>query len=148
MKFIWTSAIVLVVLTVAPSVAVADGSGPYVGEVRLFAVARGDRTTATQLRNEGWIEANGQLLDVARYEALYRRIGRTWTAEGVADGRFAVPQLEDSTQRTRSSDNPFGVLGPGDLVSSGRARSVTSRRSPLSYWIFAGPHAADTLRPH
>src|SRR5215467_4787033 len=144
MKCMWTSAIVLVALAVAPSVAVAEGSGAYVGEVRLFAVTRGDSTVAAQLRNEGWVEANGQLLDVERYQALYRRVGRTWTADGVAANRFAVPRLVDSTQPTRSSDNPFGVLPPGDLVSSGRVRPVTSRRSPLSYWIFAGQHAAST----
>jgi hypothetical protein len=142
MKFTWTSAFLLVVLAAVPSIAGADNAGAYVGEVRLFAVVRGDRTAAEQLRNEGWVEANGQLLDVARYGDLYRRIGRTWTADGVAANRFAVPQLEDSTQRTRSSDNPFNVLGPGDLVSSGRARPTTSRRSPLSYWIFAGTHPA------
>ena len=144
MKFMWTSAIVFVTLAVAPSIATAESSGAHVGEVRLFAVARGDRTVVTQLHDEGWVEANGQLLDVERYGELYRRIGRTWTADGVATNRFAVPRLEDSTQPTRSSDNPFGVLGPGDLVSSGRVRPVTSRRSPLSYWIFAGQHAAST----
>src|SRR5262249_11865867 len=105
---------------------------------------RGDSTAATDLQREGWVEANGQLLDIGRYAELYRRIGRTWTAKGVASDQFAVPRLEDSTQPARSSDNPFGVLGPGDLVSSGRPRLITSRRSPLSYWIFAGSHAAST----
>jgi microcystin-dependent protein len=144
MKFMWTSAIVFVALAVAPSIAAAESSGAHVGEVRLFAVARGDRAVVAQLQDEGWVDVNGQLLDVDRYGELYRRIGRTWTADGVAANRFAVPRLEDSTQPTRSSDNPFGVLGHGDVLSSGRVRPVTSRRSPLSYWIFAGRHAAST----
>jgi Phage Tail Collar Domain len=142
MNFLTTSAIVVAALAAVPAMA-AEKPGAYVGEVRMLAVARGDRSASAQLQREGWVEANGQLLDVARHEALYQRIGRTWTAEGVARDRFAVPRLEDSTQRARSSDNPFGVLGPGDLVTSGRARPVTSRRSPLSYWIFAGTPAKD-----
>ena len=142
MRFMWTSAIVLVALVATPSMAKADNSGAYIGEVRMFAVAHGNSTAAADLQREGWVEANGQLLDIAQYQDLYRRIGRTWTASGVSTDRFAVPHLEDSTQPSRSSDNPFGVLGPGDLVTSGRVRPVTSRRSPLSYWIFAGTHAA------
>jgi hypothetical protein len=141
MKFIKTATIVVAVLSAVP--AMAEASGAYVGEVRMFAVPHGDRNAAALLQREGWVEANGQLLDVGRYEELYQRIGRTWTADGVTRDRFAVPRLEDSTQRSRSSNNPFGVLGPGDLVTSGRVRPATSRRSPLSYWIFAGTPAKD-----
>lgn len=114
------------------------------GACRSRGASGADRLRRPDRRAPGWVEANGQLLDASRYQELYRRIGRTWTAKGVASDRFAVPKLDDATQWRRSSDNPFGVLGPGDLVSSGRARPVTSRRSPLSYWIFAGmPAAAD-----
>jgi len=118
----------------------AEGPAVSVGEIRMIAVKHGDLDAKTQLQREGWVEANGQVLDVATYRDLYRRIGRTWTGQDVAEDQFAVPKLQDETQPAISSDNPYGVLGPGDLISSGR-RSEITRRSPLSYWIFAGAHA-------
>jgi len=137
MKFFSMSAIIVAALAAVPVMAAESGAA-YVGEVRLFAVARADRNASSQLQREGWVQANGQLLEVAKYEALFQLIGRTWTADGVTKDRFAVPRLDDSTQRGRSSDNPYGVLGPSDLVTSGRVHPVTSRRNPLSFWIFTG----------
>jgi hypothetical protein len=56
----------------------------------------------------------------------------------VPEGRFAVPDVQDRSQRVLSSDNPYGVLGPGDLVTGGPALKGWLKKSPLSYWIFAG----------
>ena len=58
-------------------------------------------------------------------------------ALGTSEDRFAIPDLRDQSQRSVSSDNPFGVLGPGDLVTSS---GVVRRRriSPVTYWIFTG----------
>ena len=130
----------------ACSAIAAESSAVHVGEVRMFTISRSDRDGVARLHREGWVEADGQVLGVAEYGQLYQRIGRRWTGRDVAENRFAVPRLQDSTQPKISSDNPFGVLGPGDVITSGR-RPVTTRDSPLSYWIFAGePAAFDTSR--
>jgi microcystin-dependent protein len=103
-------------------------------------VRHGDRDAEARLQREGWLEADGQVVEVSKYRELYQQIGRTWTGRDVGESLFAMPRLHDSTQPTISSDNPYGVLGPGDVLTAGR-RPVTSRRSPLSYWIFAGTPA-------
>jgi microcystin-dependent protein len=110
----------------------------------MIAVAPDNQTVAAQLHHDGWLEARGQVLQIGAFPELYRVVGRTWTSDRVAEGRFAVPQLLDRSQRRLSSDNPFGVLGPGDLVTSGTTGGRTPY-VPLTLWIFAGrPVTADS----
>ena len=118
-------------------------AGPQVGEVRAFAVGQGNVGAVTALHRDGWLEANGELLSVAQFDALYRRIGRTWTAKRVAEDRFAVPRIHNEMQAAPDWANPYGVLGPGDLVTSGVMRE-TSVRAPISYWIFVGRDVSAT----
>ena len=118
---------------------------PRLGEVRTFAVARGNQDAITQLHHDGWLEANGRVLSAAQFPALYREIGRTWTARAVSEGSFAIPLLRDTTQLARSFDNPYGVLGPGDLVTSGRVHPVVDRSYPLTYWIFVGQDVSQLI---
>jgi hypothetical protein len=47
-------------------------------------------------------------------------------------------ELPDLSSRTRSVENPFGALGPGDLVTGGRVSKGWLRAGRISYWIFAG----------
>ena len=54
------------------------------------------------------------------------------------EDRFAIPEVQDHSQREISSHNPFGVLGPGDLVTSGPVAKEWLLQAPLSYWIFVG----------
>ena len=111
---------------------------PHVGEVREFAIAPGNDEVIDQLHRDGWLEARGQLLSAQACKALYGTIGRTWTAEDVAEGRFAIPDIYDRSQRSISSDDPFGVLGRADLVTSGRMTGQWVRTSPITHWIFTG----------
>jgi DNA-binding response OmpR family regulator len=111
---------------------------PLVGEVRALAIAPGNTKAVSELHRDGWLETRGQQLSSRDFPELYETIGRAWTSEGVPEDRFAVPDYHDRSQRRISSDNPFGVLGPGDLVTSGRARNESARQAPLSYWIFVG----------
>jgi hypothetical protein len=90
------------------------------------------------LHHDGWLEANGQVLSASEFPELYEVLGCTWTTAGTREGRFAVPELHDRSERQVSSDNPFGVLGPGDLVTSGRPQKAWLRQAPLSEWIFVG----------
>ncbi|HET9834547.1 MAG TPA: phage tail protein [Vicinamibacterales bacterium] len=122
-------------------VSAADGSaaGPRIGEVRVIALAPGNQDVVTQLHQEGWLEANGQILSTTEYPALYRQLGRAWTRAGIPQDRFAIPRLRDATQPVASSSDPYEVLGSGATPT---ANKVTRRQqihsTPLSYWIFAG----------
>ena len=127
-----------VTLSVVPVAGNTTTEGARIGEVREFAVAPGNRQVIAQLHHDGWLEARGQLLSARAYPALYGVVGRTWTTDEVVEGRFAVPDLRDRSQRSLSSDNPFGVLGPGDVVTSGRTNRQWRRTSPIVYWIFTG----------
>ena len=118
---------------------------PRLGEVRTFAVARGNHDAITPLHHDGWLEANGRVLSASQFPELYREIGRTWTARAVSEGSFAIPLLRDTTQLARSFDNPYGVLGPGDLVTSGRVHPILDRSYPLTYWIFVGRDVSQLL---
>jgi len=113
---------------------------PLVGEIRAMAVAAPNTSAVAQLHEQGWIEARGELLSAKEFPELFNTIGRAWTSDGVSEGRFAVPDIEDSG-RNRSA-NPFGVMGPGDLVAGGRNPKPWLNRGPISYWIYAGRPAA------
>jgi len=113
-------------------------SQPIVGEVRMFAVPSEGLNTISRLHQEGWVEARGELLSTAAFPELYRTIGRDWTSDRVEDRWFAVPQIGDRLEQRLSSEDPYGVLGPGDLGSGGHRTKAWIRPSPISYWIFAG----------
>src|SRR5215468_10077981 len=106
----------------------AVSSQPVVGEVRVFAVASADRQAIERLHQAGWVEARGELLAASAFPELYGTIGRDWTTDGVEETWFAVPEIRDRLQGQLSSDNPFGVLGPSDLVSGGRVAKPWLKR--------------------
>jgi microcystin-dependent protein len=123
-------------------ISASDGSpaGPRIGEVRVIALAPGNQDVVTQLHQEGWLEANGQVLATAEYPVLYRQLGRAWTRAGIPQDRFAIPRLRDTTQSVASSSDPYEVLGSGATPTNNRvARRQQIHSTPLSYWIFAGP---------
>ena len=60
MKLLGMSAMVVAVFAAAPAMA-ADHSDAYIGEVRIFAVARGDRDAVADLQRATWVEANGSV---------------------------------------------------------------------------------------
>src|SRR5262249_45220011 len=122
----------------------ADGSCPAVaGELRLLAVPATSAEVIARLHHEGWLEARGQLLSTIEFPDLFDAIGRTWTSDIVPGGRFAVPDVR-YPPAPRSSDNPFGVLGPGDLLTGGRVEKRRAKPASLSYWIFVGRDLAGT----
>ena len=137
--------IALVLFTALP--ATADPSRadrPLVGELRTFAIPFNDDASRDMLHHEGWLEADGRLLPAHRFQPLFSVIGRTWTPAGVSSDEFAVPDLRGRSRRSISSDNPYDVLGPGDLVSSGHPVVKGTTSGPIAYWIFTG----QDLTPH
>jgi Phage Tail Collar Domain len=116
----------------------ADAPAARVGEVRSFIVDTTDSSQIAALHHDGWIEARGQVVAVRALPELFKAVGRTWTGRRVAEGRFSVPDFDGR----RDSVNPFGVLGPGDLVTSGLPHTP---RNMKTSWIFAGRDVSDAL---
>ena len=125
----------------APSLLAAGQSrpgAPLVGEVREFVFVSGNDGVTARLHHDGWLEADGRVLPAGRFATLYKTIGRAWTPASVNSDWFAVPDLRDRLRGTVSSDNPFGVLGGGDLITSGKPSPLGLRSGPTSYWIYTG----------
>jgi hypothetical protein len=134
-KVLASTVVGLVAVAGSSNVAIAGDGNPVVGEVRAMAVAWNNQQITEQMHRNGWLEARGQLLQTKMFPELYGAIGRDWTGPGADESHFALPRIQRSTQII-SSDNPYGVLGPGDLVTSGRPQRT--RNSVLWYWIYAG----------
>jgi hypothetical protein len=135
--FLQVSAVVLLMTPVLRAQTLTP-SRPLVGELRTFALPTGNVSARTQLHHDGWIEADGRVLAAGRYQQLFKVIGRTWTPANVGGDEFAVPDLRGRSRRGVSSDNPYGVLGPGDLVTSGLPQERGLTYGPIDYWIFTG----------
>lgn len=81
-------------------------SGPFVGEIRMF---------AGNFPPSGWAFCNGQLIAISENETLFNLIGTTYGGDG--QSTFALPNLQSRV--------PVHV-GPGfTLAQSGGAETVT-----------------------
>ena len=137
---------VVAVVAASGFASAADDSSverPRIGEVRSLAIAPGNKDAVAELHHDGWLEARGQLLSASAFPELFNVIGRTWTSSEAKEGRFAIPEILDRSQLEVPSENPFGALDPGDLVTSGRAQKAWLRHAPISYWIFVGKDVSD-----
>jgi hypothetical protein len=70
------------------------------------------------------------LLRPQDFPELYAHIGRAWTRAKTARDLFAVPNLVDR----RREPNPYGVLGPGDLLNGEKMLGPP----PPTYFIYVG----------
>jgi hypothetical protein len=115
--------------------AMATGSdrAPIVGEVRAFIVAPGQSAATAKLHASGWIEAAGQRLRRADYPELFAGIGTARSSRRVPADAFVLPKI--GAQEPADDRDPYGVLGPGDLVTSGLPQQPSSR---LTWFIYAG----------
>jgi hypothetical protein len=128
-------------LLMAASTVAADTftpTTPLVGEVRVVALDPRNQSELGQLRQQGWIQADGHLVSTSEFPALYRTIGRRWTSPHVASDKFALPDLDPADVQRRAENNPFGVLGPGDLVSGGQHERRAEGTASLMYFIYVG----------
>jgi hypothetical protein len=101
------------------------------GELRQFAIAAEQPSAKDALHRAGWVEADGRLLRQQDFPELYAQIGRAYTRAKVAKDFFAVPNLVNR----RNDPNPYGVLGPGDLITSGLPAPLPP---PPTYFIYVG----------
>jgi len=71
----------------------ANGSpgspGPFVGEIRIFAPVQ------NQVIPAGWMDCEGQLLNIAQYQMLFALIGTEYGGDGRTN--FALPDLRGAT---------------------------------------------------
>jgi hypothetical protein len=71
----------------------ANGStgipGPFVGEIRIFAPVQ------PQVIPAGWMDCEGQLLNIAPYQMLFALIGTQYGGDGRTN--FALPDLRGAT---------------------------------------------------
>ena len=144
--YLLAAALVWMSSGLAPGLASDDppAAGPVVGEIRALAVTQPTAEVVARMHQEGWLEADGQLLSALDFPDLYAAIGRTWTPNSVQEGRFAVPNVRTEFQSQPSYENPFGVLTAADLVTSGRDDRPSRTFPHLSYWIFVGRNANKT----
>ena len=93
---------------VGTSAVLACGTDPYIGSICA--------TAATYCPANQYLEANGQLLAISQYQALFSLLGNYYGGNGTTD--FALPDM-----RGRS---PVGVgTGPGlTAVTTGQRRGI------------------------
>jgi hypothetical protein len=134
----WKTLFAVVFSIVAATQAAAQdqtAGRPMIGELRVLSVSTGP--AVDRLHQAGWLEARGQVVSRAEFPELFETIGRSWTAETVPSDSFTIPLLTPGSMRTiTAADNPYGVLGPGDMVRSGLPQP--NRQGPLSCWIYVG----------
>ena len=82
-----------------------SGSGPYLGQIDIFAFG---------FAPTGWAQCQGQLLPIAQNMALFSLIGTTYGGNGVND--FALPDLK-----------PLGPAGPGYYIHISSQAAIPQR---------------------
>jgi microcystin-dependent protein len=80
-RLIYTVTVLACVCCIAPRPVAAQASEPFLGEIQIFAF---------NFCPEGWVQANGQLLSISTYTALFALLGTTYGGDGVST--FALPK--------------------------------------------------------
>ena len=73
---------------------------PFIGEIRLFAFDRIPK---------GWMPCNGQLLEIAKNQALFSLLGTTYGGDG--QKTFALPNLQGRVPLCPGPDDKPGIAG-------------------------------------
>jgi microcystin-dependent protein len=80
-RLISSVTLLVLIFCLAPRAAVAQAYEPFLGEIQIFAF---------NFCPAGWAAANGQLLQISQYTALFSLLGTTYGGDGVAT--FALPK--------------------------------------------------------
>jgi microcystin-dependent protein len=127
-------------------------SGPYIGEIRLFA---GNFAPA------GWMFCDGQILPISENDALFNLLGTTYGGDG--QSTFALPDLRSraplhrganhqqaeqggvesvtlTVQQTPTHTHPYlAALNPASIASP--QDNVLAESSAINMWINDTPSA-------
>jgi microcystin-dependent protein len=79
---------------------------PYLGEIRLVSYSYAPL---------GWLDCNGQIVNISDYDALYNLIGTTYGGDGVQN--FALPDLRSRAPVHMGSVYPLGNMAGAEAVS-------------------------------
>jgi len=79
---------------------------PFIGEIKMFA---GNYAPA------GWLLCNGQLLNIAQYDALYSLLGTTYGGDG--NTNFGVPDMRFRAPVHQGNGYMVGMMGGEAAVS-------------------------------
>lgn len=112
----------------APALAQAE---PILGQVSLF---------ATDWCPKGWVQANGQILPIAQYTALFSLYGVTYGGNGVTN--FALPNLNDRAPVSWSSNLPIGAA-----IGSSTTTLMISQLPQHTHIVLATSAAPSTNNP-
>jgi len=135
-----------------------NNRGWIVGEIRPFAFG-GDAGSkiVRELHNAGWLECEGQSLDVTDFKDLYRAIGTTWGSKDKGQS-FLVPDLRSAFLRgwthTGSQKNPDGTVRDPQLADPGALQRIPPRpdagpgQIPGNSGDAVGSIQADLIRNH
>lgn len=107
----------------------------YVGQMQQF---------GTDWCPRGWLRADGTLLSISVYDALYSLIGTTYGGDGVTT--FALPNLQDRWPISWSSTYPIGAVAGNSQIT------LTTNQMPIHGHSFSadptgpvGPDPTDSM---
>jgi microcystin-dependent protein len=111
-------------------------SGPYVGEIRMFA---GNYAPA------GWMFCAGQLLPISEYETLFNLIGTTYGGDG--QNTFALPNLQSRVPIHVGTGFALGQSGGAETVTVTTAQMPAHNHLPIAAAAnqTQGPTTSSTL---
>lgn len=89
-------------------------SDSFVGEIRMF---------AGTFAPEGWLDCDGQLLQISVYGTLFDLIGTTYGGDG--QSTFALPNLQSRVAVGTGGTTQLGMIGGAETVT------ISSQQVPI-----------------
>jgi microcystin-dependent protein len=110
-----------------PSTTGSSGTSAFVGQIANYAGSVNSNGSAVP---GGWMPANGQLLSIAQFPALFATIGTTYGGNGTTN--FALPNLVGRIAIGADAANPLGSTKGSNDVFVNRAELPGPGQQPLS----------------
>ena len=109
---------------------------PVLGEVRMF---------AGNYAPQGWLFCNGQVLQIAEYDALYSLIGNTYGGDGMST--FALPDLRGRTPIHQGNGPGLSNRVLGQSLGRETVTLTTAQLPQHPHPVHAVSEAGDTTDP-
>lgn len=109
---------------------------PYIGEIRILPY------TFTPVN---WAPCNGQLLNIAQYQALYSIIGTTYGGNGTSD--FRLPDLRGRVPLSQGTRPGLSSYQIGQMVGTETVTLTGDELPRHSHGLHASTEAPDTASP-
>ncbi|QNH63080.1 phage tail protein [Hymenobacter sediminicola] len=99
-------------------------SSPYLGEIR---------TVGFPFAPVGWLQCQGQVLNISDYEALYSLIGTTYGGDG--QSTFALPDMRSRVNVAAGNGPGLSSYMPGQRAGT-EAVTLTTQQMPAHNHVF------------